>query len=312
MVRTLGMEPLVKFARYIIYSGFVENIPYPVSGLVLAPPERCKSTEISKFECLGALYVDKATAYGLAEIIQGLTPKELEIYHHFIIVDLENYMSMGRAVKEQFLAILKQTTAEGIQRYRTGRMHLDLPKRKSFGFLMCTTPEDLGDKRSLFRNLAFLSRPLPFSYDYSLFQRKKILDYIMEEEHSANDKHFVKREEKESVELPHKFSDDLNFYALYLARQAENIAAQRKTVFGKKTDLCGIRAKENLMGFVKSIALYNGRNVVTNTDLEEMLEIYKFMNFEFNNLDKFQESNRKKGYVIAERNGEKKSLRQMR
>lgn len=297
MVKTIGMEPLTKFARYIIYTGFVKNIPYPVSGTVIAPPERGKSTQIGKLECLGAIFVDKATAWGIAEIIQELTPQELELYHHFIILDLENYMSMGRDVKEQFLALLKQTTAEGFQRYRTGRMRLELPYRKSFGFLMATTPEDLGDKRSVFRNLAFLSRSIPFTYDYSPYQRKKILDYIMEEEHCANEKFIIKREEKESVELPSKFSDDLNFYAMYMARQIEDVAVQRKTVFKRKNELCGIRAKENLMGFLKSIALYNGTNVVTNKDFDEMLDIYKFMNFDFNSLDKYGEHHREKREV---------------
>jgi hypothetical protein len=115
MVKTIGMEPVKDFTKYVIYSGFVENKPYPVSGLIIAPPEHGKSTEVEKFECLGAMQIDKTTAYGLADIIQNMTKEEREIYHHFIILDLENYASMGRDVREQFLAFVRQTTQEGIK-----------------------------------------------------------------------------------------------------------------------------------------------------------------------------------------------------
>ena len=107
MVRTIGTGPLRDFVKYLIYTGFVTNCPYPVSGLIIAPPEHAKSTEVEKFECLGVIQVDKSTAYGLADIIRGLTKRELAIYHHFVILDLENYASAMREVKEQFLALVR-------------------------------------------------------------------------------------------------------------------------------------------------------------------------------------------------------------
>lgn len=285
MVRTVGIESLRDFVKYIIYTGFVANCPYPVSGLIIAPPEHGKSTEVEKFECLGVIQIDKSTAYGLADLIQNLTKKELEIYHHFVILDLENYASAMREVKEQFLALVRQTTQEGIKSYHTARIDLNLEERKAFGFIMCTTPEDLGDKRSVFRSLSFLSRPLPFTYRYSHNLRRKILSFIAEEEHNAPERYVIKREERAEVRLAKKYSDELNTLALILAKRIEKVASHPKTVFEGDNELCGIRAKENLMTFLKAIALYHGRTVVNDKDFEELKRLYRFMNFGFRNID---------------------------
>jgi hypothetical protein len=42
MTKTIGLIQLRKFCRTILYTGFVEEAPRPVTGLVIAPPERGK------------------------------------------------------------------------------------------------------------------------------------------------------------------------------------------------------------------------------------------------------------------------------
>jgi hypothetical protein len=284
-VKTIGVCPLRDVVKYTIYTGFIANCPYPTSLLVLAPPEHGKSTEVEKFECLGVIQIDKTTAYGLADILNGLTKRELEIYHHFVILDLENCAPGMKEVRQQFLAFVRQTTQEGIKLYHTAKINLDLDERKSFGFIMCTTPEDLGDKRSVFRSLSFLSRPLPFTYTYGTKLRAQILDFISDEEHNTPERYVLKRREKRAVELPKKYSDKLNVLALSLARKIEAAASRPKTVFEGDNKLCGIRAKENLMTFLKAIALYHGRSVVVREDFDELLRLYRFMNFSFRNID---------------------------
>lgn len=292
MVKNIDVEPLRDFTKYVVSSGFVENIPYPISGLIIAPPEHAKSSEVRKFECLGAVQVDKGTAWGLADIIKGMSKKELEIYHHFIILDLENYSSTGVDVKGQFLAFVRQTSQEGVKKYKTHKMDLDLEKRKAFGFLLCTTPDDLGDKRSVFRSLSFLSRFIPFTYTYSDVMKARILSYIEKEEHNIQETMMTKREEKETVVLPSKYATKLTPYAIMMSHRIEKVSQNSdKTVFGKQNphELCGIRAKENLMAFCKSIALYRGRRVVIREDFDEFVRLYRWMNFKFLEIDSQEE-----------------------
>jgi len=292
LVKTIGMKPVKDFVKYVIYTGFVKNKPYPVSAMIIAPPEHAKSTVVEKFECLGVMQVDKATAYGLADILNNMTEKERKIYHHFVILDLENYASMGRVVKEQFIAFVKQTTQEGMKKYHTAKIHLDLESRISYGFIMCTTPEDIGDKRSMFRSLAFLSRVVPFTYKYSDDMRREILNFVTEEEHNEKQRYIMDREEKKTITLPRKYADQLNILALVLAKRIENVSAHRKTIFtqsGNVDELCGIRAKEELATLLKAIALYNGRDVVVQEDFDELRRLYKWMNFKFYDIDKQHE-----------------------
>lgn len=285
MVKTIGVSPLKDFVKYNIYTGFVANCPCFTSALIMAPPEHGKSTEVEKFECLGVIQIDKSTAYGLADIINGLTTRELETYHHFVILDLENYASSMKEVKQQFLALVRQATQEGIKRYHTARIDLDLDERKTFGFIMCTTPEDLGDKRSVFRSLSFLSRFLPFTYRYGEKLRAQILDFVAEEDHNVPQRYYLKTKKKTVVKLPKKYSDKLTKLAILLAKRIDNVASHPKTVFEGDNELCGIRAKENLMTLLKAIALYHERSVVVREDFDELLRLYRFMNFSFRKIN---------------------------
>jgi hypothetical protein len=279
MVKNIGVEPVKAFSKYVLYTGFVENKPYPVSGLIVAPPEHGKSSEVNKFEMLGAMFIDKTTAFGLASILQNMTEKDIESTHHFVVLDLENMQAFNRAVREQFLAFIKQATQEGIKTYRTGNINLQLKNRKNFGFLMCTTPSDLGDKRSVFRSLSFLSRPIPFTYIYGRDLRKQIMRFIEKEEHNAEEKYFVKREETSVVNLPGQYARELDFYAKMMANNVER-AARAYT----RESLVGIRAKENLMTLLKAIALYDGCSTVRREHMDELLELYQYMNFEYKSI----------------------------
>jgi hypothetical protein len=65
MSKTIGLAPLRDFSKYLLYSGFVKNAPRPVSGLIVAPPERGKSTEAQRWEGLGVLTIQDVTSYGI-------------------------------------------------------------------------------------------------------------------------------------------------------------------------------------------------------------------------------------------------------
>jgi hypothetical protein len=126
----------------------------------------------------------------------------------------------------------------------------------------------------------------------------KILEYLMDEEHNEKQAYLLKREEKVDVTLPEKFSSRLNILALILARKVDERASHPKTVFNGESELCGIRAKENLMTFLKSIALYRGRDVVTESDFDELRRLYRFMNFNFRNIDACREEPMKENHSM--------------
>jgi hypothetical protein len=284
MSKTIGLAPLRDFSKYTLYSGFVKNAPRPVSGLVVAPPERGKSTEVQKWEGLGVLTIQDLTSYGIDRYILGMTSKDREIFHHVVIPDLEKIGSRNRSVKEELLSKMRILMDEGLRRVCTGRDFLDLEEPLRLGFLMCTTPEDIGDKRSIFRSLSWQSRCIPFTYDFSDSMKIRILDFIEEEEHNIRTKKYFKREEKVEVKLPKYYAEKLTLPALILSRRLEGFS-RLDPISKKQGSLIGIRPKENFMTFLKAIALYNDSNTVQKEHLDIFLKLFRWMNYDFNKIE---------------------------
>lgn len=285
MLKTVGLGPLKKHTKYIIYSGFVRNSPRPLSTLITAHPERGKSTEVQKWHCLGVMTLQDMTSYGIDRQIQELSGREMDCFHHLLIPDLEKIGSRNRVVRNELLAKFRIVMEEGLQHVSTGRdrLHLDNPLR--LGMVMATTPDDLGDKRSVFRSLSFQSRLIPFTYDFSDQLKFRILDFIESEEHNEKQKFTFKRKKKANVTLPRKYAKKLTPYAITLARELEKFSRKSPIKKAEEMRLLGIRCKENLMTFLKSIALYKGRETVQKKDFEEFQGLYRWMNYQFNDID---------------------------
>lgn len=277
MSKTLGLRPLKKFLRYTLFSGFVQNKKRPVSGLIVAHPERAKSTEALKFEGFGILYMTDLTHYGLVEELRDMPAEEREALHHLVIPDLEKLRSRGKSVREELMASFRELTEEGIGRMHTGKINVNFDPPIVMGIVACTTPEDIGDKRSVLRNVTFLSRFIPFSYDYSDEQKIDILNFVEIEDEQTERKDQI-RGKFSRVELPESLAHELTNYAVFLARRIQNYAYVPRSQRDNEI-LFGVRAKENLMTLLKSIALYNGNRTVTKEDFGELMSLYKYMNF---------------------------------
>ena len=115
--------------------------------------------------------------------------------------------------------------------------------------------------------MGFLSRFIVFSYSYSISTVTEILSYYSE--HGLNlEGAEVKLPEKEvDIKLPKKIAEELNPIAMAI---------------GKQFELYGFRAKINFRSLLKCLAYRNGRNVVSEDDFKEFLELADFMNFDFN------------------------------
>ena len=285
MSKTIGLSPLKDFVKYVLYSGFIQNVQRPISALIVAEPERGKSTEAQKWEGLGVMTIQDMTSYGIDRQIQNMSGRDLKIFHHIIIPDLEKIGSRNRVVRDELLSKFRILMDEGLQHVSTGRdwLHLDEPVR--LGILMCTTPDDLGDKRSVFRTLSFQSRIIPFTYDFSDELKFKILNFIESEEHNKRQSFTFKREEKAKVTLPKKYAERSTPYAISLARELEKFSRKPQIRKTEEQRLLGIRTKENLMAFLKSIALYKGSRTVQREDFEEFRRLYRWMNYKFRNID---------------------------
>jgi hypothetical protein len=284
MTKTIGLAPLKDFTKYVLYSGLVKNAVRPVSGLIVAPPERGKSTEAQRYEGLGIVLMQDATSFGIDQFILKLNDDERKLFHHIVIPDLEKIGARNRSVREELLSKQRILMDEGLQRVCTARDTLELKKPIKLGFLMCTTPEDIGDKRSVFRSLSWQSRCIPFTFEISDDLKVQILDFIEEEEHYKLQRKDFKRNKKVTVILDRRYAKKLTRPAILLARELERFS-RRDPISKMNGSLIGIRAKENFMTLLKSIALYHGRRIVEKSDYLEFMRLFHWMNYDFNKID---------------------------
>jgi hypothetical protein len=283
------MEPLRKHIGYVLYSGFVANKPRPLSTLVIAYPERGKSTEAQRFKAIGATEVQDLSSNGILTELARMAPQERAIFHHIIVPDLEKLASRSRRLREELLSTIKILSEEGFGQSWVKYQRFKFPEKVYIGFVLCTTPEDIGDRRSMFRDYAFLSRMLPFTYDYSEQMKINIMRYVQEEDRLAKTSKVIKREEPEIVLCHPHVAERLNPYVDIVARQIDGFArkANIESLKGKQRRF-GVRLKENLITYLKSIALYDGFRVVKSEHFDEFDSMFPFMNFEFNNIDEIE------------------------
>lgn len=290
--KTIGMEALREHVRIILRSGNVEN-ERPLSTLIIAHPERSKTTETLKLNSAGALVFNDVTAWGIQAELAKLGHIERNLFHHLIIPDMERISARGRTVRRELVSTLQILMQEGLTRIRTHETDLKLDPPMQLGVIMCTTPDDMKEAR-LFRRLSFLSRLIPFSYEFAGVQRSAIMEFIENEDHLKRERMDITDIGKSKVTIPQALIKRVRFYSSLMTLNIEDYSNlkwervsgkwQRKKVFGPRK-LIGIRSKEEVLCYLKAIALDNRRNVVTEEDFEEFEMLFRHFNFDMNELE---------------------------
>lgn len=285
-LKTLKMEPLKKHIGYNLYSGFVRNKPRDISTLIIAYPERAKSTEVQKFRAVGATEVQDLSSYGILKYLKRLSEKERAALHHILVPDLEKVASRSKRLKEELLSTIRILTEEGFKRSEVRGQRFNFKKRVQVGFILCTTPDDIGDRRSAFRSYSFLSRFIPFTYDFSEGLKVDILKFVQDAENMVIEKYWIKREEKVDVEFPKPLMAKLDPQVSAIASSIDRFS--RKTsipALNGRVRSFGVRMKQNLITYVKAIALYDGYEIVRKSHIKEYQSLFPFMNYSFNDID---------------------------
>ncbi len=290
MTKNVGLRLLTAFLKYVLYTGYVKDATEPVSCLIIANPERGKSSEAHRFEGRGIVIIQDMTSFGIDRYLLELTEKEREMIHHIIIPDLEKLKTRSRSVREELMAKMRLGMDDGILEVCTGTDRVSFKRRIQIGFVMCTTPDDLGDKRSVFRSLSWQSRIIPFTYEISEKLKAIILDFIENEKHNQQQKICFKRAEKIDVKLPKRLAKKLDKPARILAKELDKFSRNDETSNTTESEqqrqrLIGIRVKENFMTLLKAIALYHGCRTVNDEHYLEFKRLYRYMNYHYNIID---------------------------
>lgn len=296
----IHLSLLEKHLRYIHSSGFLKN-DYPLSTLIIAHPERGKTTELIKIMSQGSMVFNDLTTYGLLQEIANMNEEDRNGLHHVVIPDLERINARSDTIRHEICANLQILMQEGLQKVRTKFLDIDIPNKR-VGVIMATTPSDIGDKRGIFRRTSFMSRLIPYSYEYSADLVKLVLDFIMSNKNvsKAINENVTKKMREVSMDIGYK--EKVKEHAINMNRAIEDFTAVKhpatirdysaspsgniyKRITVQEDDqLIGARALDHLIVYVKSIALYNGHNHVSNRDFSLFEEQTPLFNFDRNEI----------------------------
>ena len=123
-----------------------------------------------------------------------------------------------------------------------------------------------------FKRYGFLSRLIPFTYEYPIDRLDKIFHYVMSGK--AEDSNvFIPKIRQFKKEKQYELNEQL-FSRL-----------QRVSIeLAQYSDSYGIRVQKNLQKLCYANALLNNRDYVASEDIDKILYLSRWMNFDFNPL----------------------------
>ena len=276
------LDLLLKHVQTILYTAYLKNQD-PISTLIYAWQERGKSAVVLSIKNLGLLIEDDCTAYGLARKLNKLYKKrQLKNYHHLLIPDLEKVTSRSRTVKNELRSFLQTLMFDGVQRVDTYNIHLDLPYRYKIGVIACVTP-DVFNEKSSFRRLGFLSRLIPFSFDYEDSVIDEILSFIgtLQQDKVKMETIKLLKHRKIDVQISNEYLKLIKEKAKILAKTIDDFCLYAEPHIKR---VIGTRAKLLLTTYIKALALLNGHNEILKEDYREFEVLFHYFNFKMEKL----------------------------
>jgi hypothetical protein len=274
MSMSYGVQDLEEHMRNILATEFIKKST-PVSTLIVAPPERNKSNTVIKFQGKTILTLNDLTAYGLMKKIEEHTKGGKCDFGHIIIPDLTRLTARGRSVRKELVATLQILMSEGIEAIQTYNIKVQFEKPLKIGVIACTTRQDIVDKRSIWSKIGFLSRFIPFSFNYDEQLKTDILEFINSDESLEQETIRIRKKKTRNVLIPSSIKNRLTNDARRMAYGIEEFCGTlpRDKVFGA-------RALHQLTSYIKAIALRHEENKVTEQHYDLFKHLFSYFNYD--------------------------------
>lgn len=237
----------------------------PLSLLIVAKPESAKTAVLKKYkQNKGIAYLTDCTAYGLTrDILPKVVSGEVK---HIMIADLITPLSKSTKTRQAFVAFLNNLIEEGVAKITTYGTVWD--REVNCGLIAAITDDALKDGRRDWAKMGFLSRMLLFTYSYSISFVYRIFGSLVEDKSAV----------AEPVELTFP-SEPLD---VVIPREIAEKLIPISTKIGEAMKIYGFRFFLNSKTLLKSLALMKRKTVVTEDELDEFLELSRFINSDFN------------------------------
>jgi len=268
-----GVEDLEEHIRNVLTTDFIKKTS-PVSTLIVAPPERDKSNTVIKFKGKTILTLNDLTAYGLMKKIEKHTTNGKCEFGHLIIPDLTRLTARSKSVRKELLTTLQILAAEGMKAIHTYNINVSFQKPLKMGLIGCTTRRDLTDHRNVWSKIGFLSRFIPFSFDYDEELKINILKFINKDESLKQETIKIRKRAVKDVDIPQNIQ-------LRLMKDARRMAFELEQFCRTPVEdrVFGARALNQLSAYLKAIALRHGETIVNEEHYQLFSRHFHYFNY---------------------------------
>jgi hypothetical protein len=271
----IRVQPLRDLISMSIASAYLKN-ERSVSLLVIAKPESGKTTMLTSFAVNnGVAYLSDITYTGIVNLLGDIQDGKIKT---ILIPDMLKALGRKEATVENLITLLNALIEEGIKTISTYNYYKEFEKFVRCNIIAAITSTDWFLKKATLGSTGFLSRVVPFSYNYSYEDVEAIFKEIIEGR--GNNIEFEKlrigrvgKTGKEIV-LPFEFGE----------RIKENIVKKvvERVNRALGLDVYGFRLQRNLQALAKASALLRGDDTVREEDVKKLEYISEWINFDFN------------------------------
>lgn len=275
------IQPLIDILSLTLQTAFVTD-PVdgyrPVSLLLIAKPESGKTTAIHHFATLPFVYyTEEITVKVLVDkVLRRAENKEIRF---ILIPDLLNCVKKQTYTREPLIQTLKSLVDEGVKNIETWHKQFSYKTFVKCGLITAITRSEFyayQGRYSLYSDLqryGFLSRMIPFSYEYPIDKLMKIFEYVMSGKVEDNSQVTIPKIRQLKKEKYYEPNEELFSKLLPISQKLASYM-----------DAYGIRTQKNLQKLCYANALLNNRDFVSKEDVEKVLYLGRWMNFDFNPL----------------------------
>ena len=268
MVKT---EPLREIISLAIASAYVKN-EKPVSLLILAKPESGKTKTLKEFSINNGLcWLSDVTYTGLINILDRIKAGSIKT---LLIPDMLKVFGKSINTRTNFLTLLNELIEEGVKEINTYEHNIDYGEFLRCNVIAAITSTDFFRSRRIMGGIGFLSRIIPFSYSYSIEDINKIFHSLMT--NGSNDIEFQKHKLPKN---PKNISISKNLCEKIKSEITLFVVERFKTKVSQ--DIYGFRLQINLQTLAKASALLRGASKVSVKDVNRLIKLSRWMNYDF-------------------------------
>jgi hypothetical protein len=247
-----------------------------VSVLVVAKPESGKTTVISSFaNNNGVVYLTDVTYSGIVNLLDDIDRGRIRT---ILIPDMLKVIGRKEASVENLITLLNGLIEEGIKSIATYHFSRIFDNFVRCNIIAAITSTEWFMKKATLAATGFLSRVVPFSYNYSYEDVEAIFREIIEGR--ANNVIF----EKIKVGRVGKSGKEIFLPAEMGDRLKKNVVEKARDRLNRNLglELYGFRLQKNIQTLAKASALLRGDDTVREEDVKKLEYISEWINFDFN------------------------------